>query len=122
RIARSPPPYCATRAAGPPGAAGRDLVKVLMVAYACEPGQGSEPAVGWEWAHEAVAAGHEVWVITRRNNRGPIEAALGPGSPKFEYVDLPRPFLWAKRRTGHLGLLGYYYFWQLGVALAARRL
>ena len=72
------------------------VVKVLIGAYACEPSQGSEPAVGWHWAHEAVCAGHDVWVVTRRNNRPAIEAALATAdapAPHFEYLDLPRPFL-----------------------------
>ena len=99
-------------------------MKILIGAYACEPGQGSEPAVGWHWAHEAVKAGHEVCVITRSNNREAIEGALEPGTgphPKFEYVDLPAPFLWAKARGGHLGLLGYYYLWQVALYFKARR-
>lgn len=96
-----------------------------MGAYACEPSQGSEPAVGWHWAHEAARAGHDVWVITRSNNAPAIEAALAGAKgpvPRFEYVDLPRPFLWFKRRFGHLGLLGYYYLWQIALARVARRL
>jgi len=100
-------------------------VRVLIGAYACEPSQGSEPAVGWHWAHEALYAGHEVWVVTRRNNRAAIEAtlatAVGPG-PHFHYLDLPRPFLWAKRKFGHLGLLAYYYLWQVSLIVVARRL
>jgi glycosyltransferase involved in cell wall biosynthesis len=100
-------------------------VKVLIGAYACEPSQGSEPAVGWHWALEAMHAGHEVWVVTRRNNRPAIEAATASRafpSPHFEYLDLPRPFLWLKRNLGHPGLLAYYYLWQLALAFTARRL
>src|SRR5436190_1039720 len=100
-------------------------MRVLIGAYACEPSQGSEPAVGWHWAHEAVRAGHDVWVVTRRNNRATIELALAAGDapvPHFEYLELPRPFLWAKRRFGHLGLLAYYYFWQVALTAVARRL
>ena len=100
-------------------------MKIIMGAYACEPSQGSEPAVGWHWAQEAVNAGHDVWVVTRRNNRPAIEAALAaqPGpAPNFEYLDLPRPFLWAKSRFGHSGLLAYYYCWQVALAFRARRL
>jgi glycosyltransferase involved in cell wall biosynthesis len=100
-------------------------MKVVMGAYACEPSQGSEPAVGWHWAREAVAAGHDVWVITRRNNRAAIEAELASAHgavPHFEYLDLPAPFRWMKRRGGHSGLLAYYYAWQIGVALRARAL
>jgi glycosyltransferase involved in cell wall biosynthesis len=96
-----------------------------MGAYACEPSQGSEPAVGWHWAQEAARAGHEVWVITRRNNQAPIEAALPVDAElrlHFHYHDLPGPFLWLKRKLGHPGLLAYYYVWQVTLAVVARRL
>ncbi|HLE82176.1 MAG TPA: glycosyltransferase family 1 protein, partial [Dehalococcoidia bacterium] len=44
--------------------------KVLISAYACEPGKGSEPNVGWNVARE-MARQHDVWVLTRANNRRP---------------------------------------------------
>ena len=50
-------------------------MKILVSAYACEPGKGSEPGAGWLWAR-AAARRHEVWVLTRANNREAIEAAL----------------------------------------------
>jgi glycosyltransferase involved in cell wall biosynthesis len=100
-----------------------------MAAYACEPSQGSEPAVGWHWAHEAARAGHDVWVVTRSNNRAAIEGGIRSragaelaGALHFEYLDLPRPFLWVKRRLGHPGLLAYYYLWQVALIGVARRL
>ena len=58
-------------------------MKVLMSAYACEPGKGSEPAVGWNWALQA-ARRHEVWVLTRGNNpRSNRGRASGVASGKF---------------------------------------
>ena len=39
-------------------------MKVLISAYSCEPGRGSERGVGWNVARE-VARRHEVWVLTR---------------------------------------------------------
>src|SRR4051794_22623496 len=98
-------------------------MKVLIGAYACEPAQGSEPAVGWHWAHEAAAAGHDVWVITRSNNRPAIEAVAGRNGarPHFAYVDLPRPLLWVKRRGGHLRLLAHPHLLQLAPAPLALR-
>jgi glycosyltransferase involved in cell wall biosynthesis len=96
-----------------------------MGAYACEPSQGSEPAVGWHWAQEAARAGHEVWVVTRRNNKASIEGAVPADVANrlhFHYLDLPRPLLWLKRRLGHPGLLAYYYLWQLSLSRLARRL
>lgn len=93
-------------------------MKVLISAYACEPGKGSEPGAGWAWCRGAAVAGHDVWVVTRTNNRGPIEKALGrePGlSVRPVYVDLP-PRLRELKRAG-LNLHTYYVLWQL----AARR-
>jgi hypothetical protein len=64
---------------------------VLLSAYACEPGKGSEPGIGWNLARH-LAEHHEVWVLTRTNNRPAIEAELArnpvPGL-HFVYHDLP---------------------------------
>src|SRR5215510_12679494 len=66
-------------------------LKVLISAYACEPGKGSEPEVGWQLALH-MARLHDVTVLTRANNRQSIETGLashdGP-HPKFIYYDLP---------------------------------
>lgn len=97
-------------------------LKVLLSAYACEPGRGSEPGVGWNWVVQ-MSRRHEVWVITRRNNRSVIEAELAKAPlPKahFVYYDLPR---WAKFwKRGGRGVYFYYYLWQAGAYLEARRL
>ena len=66
-------------------------LKVLMSAYACEPGRGSEPGVGWVVASE-MARYHDVWVITRPNHRPFIEAELARNPQPdlhFVYWDLP---------------------------------
>ncbi len=90
-------------------------LKVLISAYACEPGKGSEPEVGWQLALN-MAKLHEVTVVTRANNRPTIETALaahGGPSPRFIYYDLPGWVLTLKRRG--LWIAVYYFFWQLGV-------
>src|ERR1700686_5022098 len=51
-------------------------LRILLSAYACEPGKGSEPGVGWHWAVEMARLGHRVTVLTRQNNRAGIELAL----------------------------------------------
>jgi glycosyltransferase involved in cell wall biosynthesis len=100
-------------------------LKILISAYACEPHQGSEPAVGWNWSLQAARHGHEVHVVTRANNRQVIEAELAdnpvPGL-HFHYLDLPAPFLRFKERSGFYGMLIYYYLWQIALGLEARRL
>ncbi len=97
--------------------------KILLSAYACEPGKGSEPGVGWHWALELARLGHDVWVLTRANNRPVIEAALAgrpPGScPHFLYYDLPAWARWWKK--GRRGLRLYYFLWQWGAYGIARK-
>jgi len=99
-------------------------VRILLSAYACEPGKGSEPGVGWNWALALVRRGHEVWVLTRSNNRASIEQALaGLGEPcvarlHFLYHDLPRWAAWWKR--GGRGVHLYYALWQRGIISVAR--
>ena len=95
-------------------------LRVLMCAYACEPGKGSEPGVGWNLAR-AMAERHDVWVLTRANNRVVIEAELVERrvpNLHFLYYDLPRWARWWKR--GGRGVQAYYYLWQLGAARVAR--
>lgn len=100
-------------------------MKVLLSAYACEPGKGSEPGVGWRWAIEIARRGHQVTVLTRANNRGNIEAGMladpaYPADIEFAYYDLPPWVLRLKHRTG--AVLLYYALWQWGVYRLARRL
>jgi len=105
------------------------LLKILMSAYACEPDKGSEPGVGWRWALETAALGHEVWVITRTNNEAGIMRSLAKkgisqhGKPKnlhFIYYDLPHWARWWKR--GGRGVHLYYILWQWGAYQQAREL
>jgi len=99
-------------------------MKILLSAYACEPNKGSEPGVGWNWALALVRRGHEVWVITRANNRISIEQALASlGEPyisklHFLYYDTPNWILrWKK---SGLGVQLYYALWQRGILQVAR--
>lgn len=97
-------------------------LNVLLSAYACEPGRGSEPGVGWNVAR-GLAAHHNVWVLTRANNRRVIEAELAarpvPGL-RVAYYDLPPWMRWWKR--GARGIQLYYHLWQLGVWRRAKAL
>jgi glycosyltransferase involved in cell wall biosynthesis len=88
-------------------------LNVLISAYACRPGEGSEPGIGWDVARE-LANYHNVWVLTRENNRSAIAAELDrnpvPGL-KMIYVDLPAWAMWWKR--GMRGVQLHYYLWQI---------
>ena len=97
-------------------------MRVLISAYACEPDKGSEPGVGWNWTRQ-IARFHDVWVITRANNRESIDHALAQApipNVRWVYFDLPRwSRFWKKGRRGvHL----YYYLWQVGAYFVGKRL
>ena len=71
-------------------------LKVLLSAYACETNKGSEPEIGWKWATTLSNLGHEVYVITRSNNKEHIELYLSKNEYKklfFIYFDYPNWFL-----------------------------
>lgn len=99
-------------------------MKVLLSAYACEPGKGSEPGVGWHWAIEIARLGHKVWVLTRANNKAGIEQGLAEleslPNLHFEYYDLPH---WARSwKRGPRGIHLYYTLWQFGAYRLAKTL
>jgi glycosyltransferase involved in cell wall biosynthesis len=99
-------------------------LRVLMSAYSCEPGKGSEPEVGWQWALQ-MAKLHDVTVVTRANNRPSIEPVLEElrgqqPLPSFVYHDCGRALLALKRRCGAVKL--YYMFWQKSAREVVRRL
>jgi glycosyltransferase involved in cell wall biosynthesis len=98
-------------------------MKVLLSAYACEPGKGSEPGMGWHWALEIARLGHEVWILTRTNNLPSLRQALAcqPNLPiHLVGYDLPRWLGWWKK--GGRGVVLYYSLWQRGAYRVARRL
>jgi glycosyltransferase involved in cell wall biosynthesis len=97
-------------------------LRLLVSAYACEPGRGSEPGVGWTWVHE-IAQLAEAWVVTRSNNRPTIESALATAplpNVHWIYFDFPRWMRFWKK--GGPGLHTYYFLWQVGAYFVARRL
>lgn len=88
---------------------------ILISAYGCEPLKGSESGVGWNWVLQ-MAKNNKLHVITRANNRAPIEAHL-PESLKdnitFYYYDTA-DFI-KKMKNKAKGLYFYYFLWQLGI-------
>lgn len=99
-------------------------MKVLLSAYACEPGKGSEPEVGLRTAI-AAAERHDVWVVTRQNNVQPLEDYLTdhPLRDRIELVgfDIPGRLLRWKKRSRLADQL-YYDRWQRGIGDLARDL
>lgn len=99
-------------------------MKVLMSAYSCEPGRGSEPGVGWNTARE-VANHHEVWVLTRPDeSRDAIEAELSSNPvPNLHFVYFNMPligWLWQLNQSGAMQI--HYYLWQIQAYFVARSL
>lgn len=104
---------------------------VLLSAYACEPGQGSEPGIGWNWARQLALQGHEVVVLTQPRFLRAIARACQAGeAPGLVAIAVHVPFL--DRWEAVLSRLGtpYYYahvlLWQrlayrVGLALHRQR-
>ena len=98
-------------------------LKVLLSAYACEPGKGSEPGMGWHWAVAIARLGHQVHILTRANNVAAVEQAVAQLSRlrlSVHGYDLPRSLRWWKR--GQRGAHLYYVLWQWGAYRRARAL
>lgn len=100
-------------------------MKILLMAYACAPGHGSEPGLGWGWATTLTDLGHEVCVVTRAASRQAIEGALAtrprPGLTVV-YHELPRWMLRLKTAAGGIGTRLYYLAWMASVAPRLRDL
>lgn len=99
-------------------------MKVLLSAYSCEPGMGSERGVGWNIVRE-VARYHEVWVLTRPDeSRDAIEAELTRNPiPNLHFVYFTLPFWQDSRKWGQSGGMQiHYYLWQIQAYFVARKL
>lgn len=95
--------------------------RVLLSAYACEPNQGSEPGVGWRWAH-GLSERTELTVLTREANRAVIQSYLDDlpedhtmRRVRFLFHDLG-PLALAFKKRGLLPTFAYYVLWQKSVA------
>jgi glycosyltransferase involved in cell wall biosynthesis len=97
-------------------------LKILMSAFVCRPGLGSEGGVGWNTAREA-ARNHEVWLVTCASSRPWIEPELAR-NPVLTmhpiYWDLPG---WARRLIEReAGSPLHYHLWQIGAYGVFRQL
>jgi glycosyltransferase involved in cell wall biosynthesis len=99
-------------------------MNILLSAYACQPGQGSDPGIGWNIAIE-MAQFHQVWVLTRPNNRPAIEAELAKNPiPNLHFIDVD-VFNWSQSwPAGKVGkwVRLHYYLWQIQAYFVARQL
>ncbi|NJK47676.1 glycosyltransferase [Candidatus Gracilibacteria bacterium] len=96
-------------------------LKVLVSAYACRPGEGSEPGVGWNVVRE-LSKYHDIWVLTRENNRPAVEVELAKNPLPIHFIYC-EPSRWVQRlnRKQRLVYL-HYYLWQLQAYFVARKL
>jgi glycosyltransferase involved in cell wall biosynthesis len=84
-------------------------VKVLVSAFQCCPGAGSEFATGWHWATTLADFGHEVTVLTSSDYRDNI-LAEGPQRADFRYIDRPPSRLGGP--SSRLAVYDVYRRWQ----------
>jgi glycosyltransferase involved in cell wall biosynthesis len=61
-------------------------MRIALIAYGCEPGKSSEVGVGWRWASEILARGHEVVVYTHASQRQAIERDAASRIPGLSFV------------------------------------
>ncbi|MEM6286682.1 MAG: glycosyltransferase [Bacteroidota bacterium] len=108
-------------------AAPGERLRVLVGAFACSPGEGSEPGVGWNTVRE-MARHHDVWVLTYSAYRARIEAELAvrpvPGLRFVYHTVLGERAVFAsgQRERGGFAEQRHYYLWQRTARRVARRL
>ncbi len=88
-------------------------MKRYIVAYACEPNQGGEHAVGWKFANE-MANNCKVDVITRVSNKSLIESQNDNEGLNFIYIENKFGMLFKPK--GKFSYF-YYFLWQFSVFL-----
>jgi glycosyltransferase involved in cell wall biosynthesis len=97
-------------------------MRILLSAFACQPGLGSEPGVGWNLATH-LARENDVTVLTDVHNQPVIvdsQGALNALNVEFRFVKPPR----LVRRPARSMALHYLYYlaWQLAAEREAARL
>lgn len=88
---------------------GVQLVRILLSAYHCCPGWGSEPGNGWHWATSLADYGHEVTVLTLPVFREAIRE-VDPKGIDFQFVEAPGSPL--RHISSRLARSGHYLRWQ----------
>lgn len=97
-------------------------LKVLISAYACKPGRGSEPGVGWNVSRE-LAKFHQVWVLTRSDNCPEIDPEMTQNPiPNLQVVYCDFPDWMLKWKKGNSGVYLHYYLWQVLAYFTAKKI
>lgn len=97
-------------------------MRILYIAFACDPYAGSEAQVGWSWAL-AMRQYTEVYIITRNENKEPIERYMNEkeiNDIHVFYHDIPSwmNIYYKKWKLYHL----FYLMWQKTLKSAIREL
>jgi glycosyltransferase involved in cell wall biosynthesis len=95
---------------GPLESPGVKKMKVLVSAWACNPYEGSESAVGWGWIN-ALKQTHKLWVITAAHQKESIDLALQTHPDEFKNVRFcyTEPPVWKYNRASN------FWRWQSGL-------
>ena len=93
-------------------------MRVLLSAFQCSPGRGSEPGNGWHWATSLAEYGHDVTVMTTPWYRDAI-LALHPRGIDFQFIDFPGSAL--RRFSPRFGTYDSYRRWQAAALNYAER-
>lgn len=100
---------------------------VLMIAFACEPGCGSEPGIGWAQVSTS-AMRRPTWVITHPDHRANLDAGIAEWNARGDvqpiaahYIDTG-PIAKALERGGDAGFNLYYARWCRAAGRLAERL
>jgi glycosyltransferase involved in cell wall biosynthesis/SAM-dependent methyltransferase len=97
-------------------------VRILVEAFACRPGSGSEEARGWSYPITFARRGHHVTLLTSAEHRGEIDAALAADPcPGLRVVYVPRR-RWPLRLGWTMGSAVRYVLWLWEASEAGRRL
>lgn len=100
--------------------------KILVSAFGCWPGRGSELGVGWEWCKQ-MAAYNNLHIITIRRSKEDINAACEKIDSRivknmtFHYFDYS-PYMIKMLPAGTSRWYLYYALWQLAAYKIAKRL
>ncbi len=90
-------------------------MKVLLSAYACLPGTGSEPGSGWNWAVHLAERGMDVHVLTVAEERERLNLYMAAHpNPRIKFS-----FVSASKRFKHCGGM-HYALWQWAAVKVAR--
>ena len=84
-------------------------MKILLSAFDCGPGRGSESGNGWHWATALADYGHDVTVLTSPSHQKEIRTAR-PTGIDFHFIDVPASPL--NRFSWRLGMYDSYVRWQ----------